>query len=103
MNGPCPCIRFLKSRALILAAGLFALVGALIFVGGAWSASRSDGSAGAREVRSGGACDDTSCEKVHALFRRKASEEGQTLPCREASCPAFPGRVAPAPAASGIQ
>jgi len=91
-------MRILKSRSFILAAGLFALLGALLFAGGAFtSASKGAGDTAASSV----GFEDNSCEKIHTLFRRKAPD-GQKLR-QEACCPALPGRAAPASTATGIQ
>jgi len=109
-------MRFLKNRSFILAAGLSALVGALVFAGGLFSSpAKGTGKAASSEVPSAVGCEDNSCEKVHALFRKKASEEGQKFRSQEACCPvlsplgppegtaAFPSPAVPAPAAVGIE
>ena len=99
----CPCMRILKNRSFILAAGLFALVGALLFAGGAFSsASKGAGDPGDVQAVSGGSGDETPCEKVHTLFRRKAPD-GEKLRTPEACCPALTGQTVPAPSAAGIE
>ena len=100
MNPSCPCMRFLKSRSLILAAGFFTLVGVLIFAGVTWSGPRDE--AGVSGACPAGPNGDTSCEKIHTLIRKKPTEESPARFPVEACCPASPARPA-APAVGGIQ
>ena len=94
----CPCMRFLTSRSFILAAGLFVMVGALIFAGVTSFASKNTAGDSACCSGPGG---DTSCQKIHTLLRKNPSEEAPARFPTDSCCPASPAR--PAAPAGGIQ